>query len=104
MTSEQERSGRPAPQPVLTVAAVARRLGVAPGTLRTWDRRYGLGPSEHTAGAHRRYGSTDLARLIVMRRLTIDGVAPAEAAEIARAARPEVLFGSLVADDPRPAQ
>ena len=23
----------------LTVAAVARRLGIAPGTLRTWDRR-----------------------------------------------------------------
>ncbi|MFM8693986.1 MAG: transposase, partial [Actinomycetota bacterium] len=25
----------------LTVASVARRLGVAPATLRTWDRRYG---------------------------------------------------------------
>ena len=82
-------------EPLLSVAAVARRLGVAPGTLRTWDRRYGLGPSEHAAGAHRRYGSTDLARLIVMRRLTIDGVAPSEAAEIARAARPDVLFGPL---------
>ncbi|MEY3685921.1 MAG: hypothetical protein RJB00_871, partial [Actinomycetota bacterium] len=29
----------------LTVASVARRLGIAPATLRTWDRRYGLGPS-----------------------------------------------------------
>uniref|UniRef100_UPI0035A0E508 MerR family transcriptional regulator n=1 Tax=Kineococcus terrestris TaxID=2044856 RepID=UPI0035A0E508 len=67
----------------LTVAAVARRLGVAPATLRTWDRRYGLGPSEHTAGAHRRYSATDLARLVVMRRLTLEGVAPAEAAGIA---------------------
>ncbi|MBN9326765.1 MAG: MerR family transcriptional regulator, partial [Cellulomonas sp.] len=59
--------------PALTVAAVARRLGVAPATLRTWDRRYGLGPSEHPAGSHRRYGAEDLARLLVMRRLTIDG-------------------------------
>ncbi|WP_432542783.1 MerR family transcriptional regulator [Kineococcus sp. SYSU DK002] len=67
----------------LTVAAVARRLGVAPATLRTWDRRYGLGPSEHTAGAHRRYSSADLARLVVMRRLTLEGVAPAEAARLA---------------------
>ncbi|NYD21993.1 MerR family transcriptional regulator [Kineococcus aurantiacus] len=72
-----------APRMTLTVAAVARRLGVAPATLRTWDRRYGLGPSEHTAGAHRRYSSSDLARLVVMRRLTLEGVAPAEAAQLA---------------------
>ena len=36
-----------APAPALGVVAVARRLGVATGTLRTWDRRYGLGPGEH---------------------------------------------------------
>lgn len=81
-------------EPALTVAAVARRLGVAPATLRTWDRRYGLGPSEHAAGSHRRYGAQDLARLLVMRRLTIDGVAPAEAARIALAT--PVAEGSLL--------
>jgi len=70
-------------QPLLAVAAVARRLGVAPATLRTWDRRYGLGPSEHTAGAHRRYTGTDVDRLMVMRRLTLAGVAPADAARVA---------------------
>ncbi len=69
--------------PALSVAAVARRLGVAPATLRTWDRRYGLGPSEHTAGSHRRYGPSDLGRLEVMRRLTRQGVGPAEAARVA---------------------
>src|SRR3954451_4994309 len=76
---------RDAPEPALTVAAVARRLGVAPATLRTWDRRYDLGPSAHTAGAHRRYTAADLARLTLMRRLTLQGVAPAEAAAIALA-------------------
>jgi DNA-binding transcriptional MerR regulator len=73
------------PTPALAVAAVARRLGVAPATLRTWDRRYGLGPSEHAAGAHRRYTADDVERLLVMRRLTLEGVAPAEAARIALA-------------------
>lgn len=76
----------PAPAgPALGVAAVARRLGVAAGTLRTWDRRYGLGPSEHTAGARRRYTPADLARLEVMRRLLLDGVAAGEAARVALA-------------------
>lgn len=70
-------------QPALAVAAVARRLGVAPATLRTWDRRYGLGPSEHSAGSHRRYSADDVARLLVMRRLTLEGVAPADAAKSA---------------------
>ncbi len=65
----------------LTVAAVARRLGVAPATLRTWDRRYGLGPSEHSTGEHRRYNNHDLARLTLMRKLVIAGVSPAEAAQ-----------------------
>lgn len=75
----------PAPAPGLSVAAVARRLGVAPATLRTWDRRYGLGPSDHHAGSHRRYTAADLARLEHMRRLVIAGVPPADAARDALA-------------------
>jgi hypothetical protein len=90
-TTDRDRGDPVTPSPMLTVAAVARRLGVAPSTLRTWDRRYDLGPSAHTAGSHRRYGPTDLARLVVMRRLTLEGVPPAEAARIALAAPgPEV--------------
>lgn len=68
----------------LTAGAVARRLGVAVTTLRTWHQRYGLGPSEHVPGHHRRYTEQDLDRLQVMRRLTAQGVAPAEAAAWAR--------------------
>lgn len=64
----------------LPVSAVARRLGVAPATLRTWDRRYGLGPTAHCAGAHRRYAPGDVARLETMRRLVLAGVAPGDAA------------------------
>jgi DNA-binding transcriptional MerR regulator len=99
--------------PALAVAAVARRLGVAPATLRTWDRRYGLGPSEHSAGAHRRYSPADVERLLVMRRLTLDGVAPGDAARIAQAppgaavpvhgapvvATPTMLVDAVLVDD-----
>lgn len=77
----------------LTVAAVAARLGVAPATLRTWDRRYGLGPSERSAGSHRRYSAADVERLLVMRRLTLDGVAPGDAARLASVADVEVPEG-----------
>jgi transposase-like protein len=77
---------RPGPAaPGLTVAAVARRLGVAPATLRTWDRRYGLGPTAHSPGAHRRYGPHDLARLTTMRRLLLEGVSAGDAARVAAA-------------------
>jgi DNA-binding transcriptional MerR regulator len=72
------------PDPGLSAGEVARRLGVAVTTVRTWDRRYGLGPSRRDPGRHRRYSRRDFARLELMRRLTINGVAPAEAARIAR--------------------
>jgi MerR family transcriptional regulator, light-induced transcriptional regulator len=86
MTSSRPASSVGGPRasgPGLAVAAVARRLGVAPATLRTWDRRYGLGPSERTAGSHRRYTPEDVARLLVMRGLTLEGVAPVDAARAA---------------------
>jgi len=79
----------PMPPPGLSVAAVARRLGVAPATLRTWDRRYGLGPSQHSAGAHRRYSPADVERLERMRRLVLSGVPPAEAARVSHADGPD---------------
>lgn len=81
---------------LLTVAAVARRIGVAPATLRTWDRRYGLGPSTHEAGEHRRYCPTDLAKLALMRRLITTGVSPADAAEKAKAHQGLIKIEKLV--------
>jgi DNA-binding transcriptional MerR regulator len=81
---------------LLTVAAVARRIGVAPATLRTWARRYGLGPSSHEAGEHRRYCASDLAKLTLMRRLITAGVAPAEAAEQALAHKGDVKVEKIL--------
>ena len=84
------------PDESLTVAAVARRLGVAPATLRTWDRRYGIGPSKHNVGTHRRYSATDLARLTAMARLIMAGVAPKEAAS--KALKLNLKSGGTVID------
>ena len=84
----------------LTAGAVARRLGVAVTTLRTWHQRYGLGPSEHAPGQHRRYTPQDMDRLQVMRRLTAQGVAPAEAAAWAK--RMPIPIDSLDSPDSPP--
>lgn len=69
--------------PLWGVGGVASRLGIAGPTLRTWDRRYGLGPSRRTAGGHRRYTETDVARVELMSRLVDEGVPAAEAATVA---------------------
>ena len=76
------------------MAAAARRVGVAPSTLRTWDRRYGIGPTDHTPGRHRRYSPDDLARLDLMRRALLQGATPADAATHALAALPPLHPGA----------
>jgi DNA-binding transcriptional MerR regulator len=68
----------------LTTGALARRLGVSPTTLRSWDRRYGIGPAVRADGRHRRWAPRDVAVLETMCRLTSAGVPPAEAARAAK--------------------
>lgn len=73
----------------LTTGTVARRLGVAPTTLRTWDRRYGIGPARRHGGRHRRWTPEDIAVLERMCELTSSGVPPAEAARTALNGTPD---------------
>src|SRR5690349_5832183 len=79
-----ERAGPPGPEPgdparllppppddstVLLswpVGTVAEQFGVSTSTLRSWERRYGLGPTRRTGGNHRRYGPTDVFRVRLM--------------------------------------
>jgi DNA-binding transcriptional MerR regulator len=87
----------------LSSGQAARQLGVAVTTIRTWDRRYGLGPEGHEQGRHRRYGPGDMRRLRLMARLVADGVPAAEAARLARAARrPDRLAAPLPPAAPAP--
>ncbi|MEV6019078.1 MULTISPECIES: MerR family transcriptional regulator [unclassified Streptomyces] len=68
----------------VTTGFLARRLGVSPTTLRSWDRRYGLGPAVRVDGRHRRWTPDDVAMLQEMCRLTAAGLPPAEAARAAK--------------------
>ena len=64
----------------ISIGALARRLGVLPATIRDWELRYGIGPSERSGGGHRRYTRHDVDRLMAMRTLVLDGIAPSDAA------------------------
>ncbi|WP_177320446.1 MerR family transcriptional regulator [Lentzea waywayandensis] len=90
---EHTSAGSHTSEPLLSVAAVARRLGVAPATLRTWDRRYGLGPTGHTVGRHRKYGPPDVARLELMQRALLRGASSAEAARFALDSKSSMTHG-----------
>ena len=67
-------------EPGYGIGAVARRLGVPAPTLRTWNLRYGVGPSRRSPGGHRRYDARDLWRLEEMNRLIRSGVPASDAA------------------------
>lgn len=88
--------GEVASDTALSVGAVAARLGVAPETLRSWGRRYGLLPSMRTEGGHRRYTPADLALLIRMQQLVDGGVTPARAARAVQS--PDAESADLVGD------
>ena len=64
-----------------TMSSVSDELGVSPSTLRTWERRYGLGPAQREAGARRRYQPEDVERLRTMINHVRAGMPAAEAAK-----------------------
>ncbi|MCI3935479.1 MerR family transcriptional regulator [Streptomyces sp. AN091965] len=84
----------------VTTGALARRLGVSPTTLRSWDRRYGLGPAVRADGRHRRWSRQDVAMVEEMCRLTATGVPPAEAARIAKERGPSERAGGTAPSAP----
>ncbi|MEV7277862.1 MerR family transcriptional regulator [Streptomyces sp. NPDC093111] len=87
----------------ITTGAVARRLGVSPTTVRSWDQRYGIGPAVRADGRHRRWSPADVAMLEEMCRLTASGVPPAEAARAARQVRPGAARPTAPLEAPRAA-
>lgn len=78
---------------LLSVGEVAARLGVPASTLRTWERRYELGPTARSSGGHRRYDATDVERLERMNLLISSGLGPAAAARAALSGDPVEVDG-----------
>ncbi|GAA1739553.1 MerR family transcriptional regulator [Aeromicrobium alkaliterrae] len=72
------------------VSAAADQLGVATSTLRTWDRRYDVGPAFRTTGGHRRYSAADIDRVRRMADLIDAGATPESAARVVLDAVPPV--------------
>ena len=94
----------------LNIAALARRTGVQPDTLRKWEQRYGVIRPERTAGGQRRYGERDVARVEWLKARLDEGYRIGEAAallgsaDLDGAARTsqelaEALYGAIVHSD-----
>lgn len=87
---------------VWPVGRVAEMLGVPTVTIRSWERRYGIGPSLRSSGQHRRYSAEDVARLRQMIALIAGGTPPADAARLSappgkRESEPDALLASAEA-------
>ncbi|MTE15222.1 MerR family transcriptional regulator [Nocardia aurantiaca] len=76
-----------------TVRTAAERLGIPTATLRSWNRRYGIGPRQDRPGRHRLYTEADLALLDRMLELIRGGATPAAASAAARG--PAVALGDI---------
>jgi MerR family transcriptional regulator, light-induced transcriptional regulator len=66
----------------LNIAALSRRTGVAPDTLRKWEQRYGVLQPSRTTGGQRRYDELDVARVEWLRDRLAEGYRIGEAAEL----------------------
>ncbi|MDX6512303.1 MAG: MerR family transcriptional regulator, light-induced transcriptional regulator [Gaiellaceae bacterium] len=66
----------------LNIAALARRTGVAPDTLRKWEQRYEILRPRRTSGGQRRYSEVDVARVEWLTARLAEGYRIGEAAAL----------------------
>ena len=62
-----------------SIGAVARMTGVAVGTLRAWEERYGLVVASRSPGGQRRYSRDQLEQLLFVAREVHEGMSPGDA-------------------------
>ncbi|HEY2317869.1 MAG TPA: B12-binding domain-containing protein [Solirubrobacteraceae bacterium] len=78
----------------MPIGELSRRVGVSSDVLRKWERRYGILRPGRTSGNHRLYSTVDEARVRLMLDHVKQGMSPAQAAELAVAARFRIAAGS----------
>jgi MerR family transcriptional regulator, light-induced transcriptional regulator len=66
----------------LNIAALTRRTGVPPDTIRKWEQRYGVLQPERTPGGQRRYSEVDVARVEWLKARLAEGYRIGEAAAL----------------------
>ncbi len=74
----------PTDEPQMRIGALARLVGVNVGTLRAWERRYGVPEPARTESGFRLYSAADEAQVRTMLGYMATGLAPAQAAQRAR--------------------
>ncbi len=72
-------------QALFRIGDVSRRIGVSPAVLRTWETRYQVLKPARSAAGYRLYTDEDVSVLASMRTHVARGLAPSEAASVARA-------------------
>lgn len=71
-------------QPKYRIQAVEGMTGIPTGTLRAWERRYGVPKPGRSGNRYRLYSEDDVSAVRTMARLCTDGLAPSEAARVVK--------------------
>src|ERR687896_176459 len=71
-------------QPVYSIGAVSRLLGIPAQTLRTWQERYGVVVPERSPGGHRLYSRDQLELLRFLADQVAAGLSPGDAHRLLR--------------------
>ena len=93
----------------LAIKEVAERTGIAAGTIRMWEQRYGFPEPQRLPSGYRRYAPEDVDALRRVSTLRDAGLSVPAALERARAAsgstdRPSIYGAIAGGDEPVPAR
>ena len=95
--------------PIYTIKTVVQQTGIAPATLRAWERRYGVLSPGRSDGGYRLYSERDIATLHWLKRQVEDGVSISSAITLLDLRRqagkaPELAAAAMVtSNQPEPA-